>query len=219
MARGDETRGEARRRRGHARCRRATRKYARRRPLLIRQPGRRRAVSGRANDRRLSPTAFACRRCTRQGARSRGTRAARFVAFVANSPGASCRVNYLRHSDTLLFPVHPFQEAIPMARKTVLVCDNCGREVGEGKGATLAPELHRRAARLEAGRPLRQLRERDAGPRSGEAGPPAKVRSRREVNAGGRSPAFDARSALGLSAVRETSDRRSTIGRWPRGRA
>lgn len=24
-----------------------------------------------------------------------------------------------------------------MARKTVLVCDNCGREVGENKGATL----------------------------------------------------------------------------------
>jgi hypothetical protein len=24
-----------------------------------------------------------------------------------------------------------------MARKTVLVCDNCGQEVGEGKGATL----------------------------------------------------------------------------------
>ena len=24
-----------------------------------------------------------------------------------------------------------------MARKTVLVCDNCGREVGEGKGSTL----------------------------------------------------------------------------------
>ena len=24
-----------------------------------------------------------------------------------------------------------------MARKTVLVCDNCQREVGEGKGATL----------------------------------------------------------------------------------
>jgi ribosomal protein S26 len=24
-----------------------------------------------------------------------------------------------------------------MARKTVLVCDNCGREVEEGKGATL----------------------------------------------------------------------------------
>jgi hypothetical protein len=24
-----------------------------------------------------------------------------------------------------------------LARKTVLVCDNCGKEVGEGKGATL----------------------------------------------------------------------------------
>ncbi len=24
-----------------------------------------------------------------------------------------------------------------MARKTVLVCDNCGKEVGEGKGASL----------------------------------------------------------------------------------
>ena len=24
-----------------------------------------------------------------------------------------------------------------MARKTVLVCDNCGNEVGEGKGAVL----------------------------------------------------------------------------------
>ncbi len=24
-----------------------------------------------------------------------------------------------------------------MARKTVLVCDSCGKEVGEGKGATL----------------------------------------------------------------------------------
>jgi hypothetical protein len=26
---------------------------------------------------------------------------------------------------------------ITVARKTVLVCDNCGKEVGEGKGATL----------------------------------------------------------------------------------
>jgi hypothetical protein len=24
-----------------------------------------------------------------------------------------------------------------LARKTVLVCDNCGREIGEGKGATM----------------------------------------------------------------------------------
>jgi hypothetical protein len=25
----------------------------------------------------------------------------------------------------------------PLARKTVLVCDSCGKEIGEGKGATL----------------------------------------------------------------------------------
>ena len=29
------------------------------------------------------------------------------------------------------------KEAETLARKTVLVCDNCGKEVGEGKGATL----------------------------------------------------------------------------------
>jgi hypothetical protein len=26
---------------------------------------------------------------------------------------------------------------VNLARKTVLVCDNCGKEVGEGKGATM----------------------------------------------------------------------------------
>jgi hypothetical protein len=29
------------------------------------------------------------------------------------------------------------EEEDEVARKTVLVCDNCGKEVGEGKGATL----------------------------------------------------------------------------------
>ena len=28
-------------------------------------------------------------------------------------------------------------EEDPLARKTVLVCDNCGMEIGEGKGATM----------------------------------------------------------------------------------
>jgi hypothetical protein len=45
-----------------------------------------------------------------------------------------------------------------MARKTVLVCDNCGREVGEGKGAT-----------------LRQLRRSDARPRGCAERPQAEV--------------------------------------------
>jgi hypothetical protein len=34
--------------------------------------------------------------------------------------------------------VNPFEkEEEDLARKTVLVCDNCNREVGEGKGATM----------------------------------------------------------------------------------
>jgi hypothetical protein len=36
---------------------------------------------------------------------------------------------------------HPFDPTTPhggiVARKTVLVCDNCGKEVGEGKGAVM----------------------------------------------------------------------------------
>jgi hypothetical protein len=39
-----------------------------------------------------------------------------------------------RYSCANLFPI---EEGNPMARKTVLVCDNCGTEVGEGKGATM----------------------------------------------------------------------------------
>jgi hypothetical protein len=31
----------------------------------------------------------------------------------------------------------PVKGGFALARKTVLVCDNCGKEVGEGKGATL----------------------------------------------------------------------------------
>jgi hypothetical protein len=46
-------------------------------------------------------------------------------------------VNYGWLSGTLRGPEIAIEEEIPMARKTVLVCDNCGREVGEGKGATL----------------------------------------------------------------------------------
>jgi hypothetical protein len=55
---------------------------------------------------------------------------------VANSACAGCRLI----SDC--FPVRwpqqiQIEEGNSMARKTVLVCDNCGREVDEGKGATL----------------------------------------------------------------------------------
>jgi hypothetical protein len=32
---------------------------------------------------------------------------------------------------------NPFQEEINVARKTILVCDNCGKEVDESQGAVL----------------------------------------------------------------------------------
>jgi hypothetical protein len=32
---------------------------------------------------------------------------------------------------------HGHKRRNQLARKTVLVCDNCGKEVGEGKGATM----------------------------------------------------------------------------------
>jgi hypothetical protein len=44
---------------------------------------------------------------------------------------------FLHLSDTLAPNLNSIEEGNLMARKTVLVCDNCGREVGEGKGATL----------------------------------------------------------------------------------
>ena len=56
-----------------------------------------------------------------------------------------------------------------MARKTVLVCDNCGNEVGEGKGAVLADDLRRCPPRREAGRSLRRLRGEDARARRSRA--------------------------------------------------
>jgi hypothetical protein len=36
----------------------------------------------------------------------------------------------------VILPSHPKREE-DMARKTILVCDNCNTEVGEGKGAAL----------------------------------------------------------------------------------
>jgi hypothetical protein len=54
---------------------------------------------------------------------------------VANSAHATCGLNFSGISATLA--ATPSREEETVARKTVLVCDNCGREVGENKGATL----------------------------------------------------------------------------------
>jgi hypothetical protein len=53
--------------------------------------------------------------------------------YVARGSTVNCASLF----DTLRATTPVFEEANPMARKTVLVCDNCGAEVGEGKGATL----------------------------------------------------------------------------------
>ena len=62
-----------------------------------------------------------------------------------------------------------------MARKTVLVCDRCGNEVDEGKGAVM------RVTYTDARRGAKQadlcddLRRHDAGPRGRPPGPQAEV--------------------------------------------
>jgi hypothetical protein len=54
---------------------------------------------------------------------------------MANSPQSRCGV-IPRHFFVKLERIGPAKEE-PLARKTVLVCDNCGKEVGDNKGATL----------------------------------------------------------------------------------
>ena len=94
-----------------------------------------------------------------------------------------------------------------MARKTVLVCDNCGKEVDEGKGATSAPDVHRRAARRQAGRPLRRLRRQDAG----HAG-----RAPRPATEGRRADRVVRKlfHALSTKRAQEPSGPRSRMDRW-----
>ena len=57
-----------------------------------------------------------------------------------------------------------------VARKTVLVCDNCGSEVEEGKGAVMRVTFQRRSSRRKGGGSLRLVCRRDAGDRSGAHG-------------------------------------------------
>ena len=90
----DGDRAEAHRRGGDALGRRAARKHARGCTGVVRQPGGRRAVSRRANDRRFSAAPFARRRRAGFRARSRGAGAAQPVAFLANSPGARSRLRF-----------------------------------------------------------------------------------------------------------------------------
>ena len=63
-----------------------------------------------------------------------------------------------------------------MARKTVLVCDSCGNEVDEAKGAVMRVTYTDARRGAKAGRSLRRLRRRDAGTRCRPPRPQAEVR-------------------------------------------
>ena len=62
-----------------------------------------------------------------------------------------------------------------VARKTILVCDNCGAEVGEGKGAALRVTYTDARRGAKAGGPLRRLRRQDARPPGRAPRSPAEV--------------------------------------------
>ena len=66
-----------------------------------------------------------------------------------------------------------------MARKTVLVCDNCGKEVEEGKGAVLRLTYTDARRGAEAGGSMRRLRGRDARRAGRTARQAPEVRHRR----------------------------------------
>ena len=62
-----------------------------------------------------------------------------------------------------------------MARKTILVCDNCGAEVEESKGAVMRLNYTDARRGVQAGGSVRHLRREDAGSGGGETGPAAQV--------------------------------------------
>ena len=95
-----------------------------------------------------------------------------------------------------------------MARKTILVCDNCGVGSRRGKGRRHARHVQRRAPRREGGRPLRRLRGHDARQRRRAARPQAEV-ARRSQDRRGRGdrlprPPLVPHFAASASRVRKT---------------
>ena len=75
-----------------------------------------------------------------------------------------------------------------VARRTVLVCDNCGKEVGENKGAALRVTFTDARRGLEGRRSLRRLRRRrcPAAPLPAAAAGRSRVADRLSVAAAGR---------------------------------
>ena len=102
-----------------------------------------------------------------------------------------------------------------MARRTVLVCDSCGKEVGENKGAGVARHVHGCPPRLEGRGPVRHLCRQDAGSRRRPPGTPAEVccgclRAARWAGAVARAPS-PARPPVLVSKERGSSVRPGNV--------
>jgi hypothetical protein len=112
----------------HAACRREARQYTGRCAVVLRQPRRGGAVSRRENHRRFQTAPFA------RGGRTGYHVGCRRAGHVAPAPvvensRVACR--------SVIWGEIRFREACVVARKTILVCDNCGKEVDESRGASL----------------------------------------------------------------------------------
>jgi DNA topoisomerase I len=86
-----------------------------------------RSVSRRQNARGFPAASFAGGRRAPAGARPRGAGAPQPAPLVAHSAGARRRMISVDISASISI----------MARRTILVCDNCGKEVEEAKGAVM----------------------------------------------------------------------------------
>ena len=107
-----------------------------------------RAVSRRHERSRISGHAICASSVRAISASIRRSRRCSAAAFVANSARARSRVDSSVAFSVRLARTQPLEGGISVARKTVLVCDNCGKEVDEGKGATMRiPSPTRAAAR------------------------------------------------------------------------
>ena len=108
-------------------------------------PGGGRAVSRRENDRGFPAAAFAGRHRARYRPRPGRTGPVEPASLVANSTGASRSL--ISYGFAKLTPRSSAEfEEESVARVTRLVCDNCGKEVDEGKGAVMRVTSPMRAA-------------------------------------------------------------------------
>ena len=130
---------------------------------LLRQPGGRRAVPRRPNDRRFPTAAFTSRRRPRYRSRSGGASAALAAPLVANSARARGCLDSLCRFLVRLGASKPLTGGKSLGSEDSARLRQLRQGSRRGQGRDAAPDLFRRAPRREAGRSLRRLRGEDAG--------------------------------------------------------